>query len=255
MSTILEVRDLVKGFGRVAAVRGVSFSIEAGTTYGLVGESGSGKTTVARMVARLARPDAGRLLFEGQDVARLRGRRLRAFRTDVQMIFQDPYSALNPRMDVLQLISEPWQVHCLHSPREWRARAVALLDQVGLPAGSLERRPGEFSGGQRQRIMIARALALGPRLIVADEPVSALDVSVQAQVLDLLKDLQDELGVSYLFISHDLAVVEFVSDRIGVMRRGELIEEGGKRDIYRAPREAYTRELLAAIPELPAARP
>ena len=262
MSVLLEVEDLVKDF-RVGplthretfhAVKGVSFTIEQGTSYGLVGESGSGKTTVARMVAKLTTPSGGVVRFDGRDVTRIGGRELRALRRDVQMVFQDPYSALNPRMTVLQLVSEPWEVHRLHTRIERRARALRLMDQVGLPSSALERRPVEFSGGQRQRIMIARALALEPRLIVADEPVSALDVSVQAQVLNLLKDLQDELGLSYLFISHDLSVVEFISDRIGVMLLGELVEEGDKATIYRDPRTDYTRRLLSAIPRLPQAR-
>lgn len=261
MSALLEIDDIVKEF-RIGpplrrqsfpAVRGVSLRIDAGTSYGLVGESGSGKTTVARMVARLTAPTSGRIRFDGHDVTRLRGRELREYRQNVQMVFQDPYGALNPRMSVLELISEPWEIHRLHTRADRRRRAAALLDQVGLAASALERKPVEFSGGQRQRIMIARALALEPRLIVADEPVSALDVSVQAQVLNLMKDLQDEFGLSYLFISHDLSVVEFVCDHIGVMLLGELVEEGGREEIYRSPRTEYTRTLLDAIPSLPVA--
>ena len=220
-------------------------------SYGLVGESGSGKTTVARMVAQLTAPTGGSIRFDGRETVGLRNKQLRRFRRDVQMVFQDPYSALNPRMTVLQLISEPWEVHGLYSRHDRHIRARTLLDQVGLPATALDRRPTQFSGGQRQRIMIARALALEPRLIVADEPVSALDVSVQAQVLNLLKDLQADLGLSYLFISHDLSVVEFISDRIGVMLLGELVEEGSKQDLYKSPKTDYTKRLLAAIPELP----
>lgn len=259
MSALLQVDQITKDFkvgpplrrDTFHAVKGVSLTIEPGSSYGLVGESGSGKTTVARMVAQLTQPTSGSIRFDGQDVTELRGRRLLEFRRNVQMVFQDPYGALNPRMSVLQLISEPWEVHRLHSHGDRRRRALQLLDKVGLPPSALDRKPTEFSGGQRQRIMIARALALEPRLIVADEPVSALDVSVQAQVLNLLKDLQDELGLSYLFISHDLSVVEFISDYIGVMLLGEIVEEGDRESIYRSPRSDYTRRLLDAIPALP----
>ncbi|MDR6972875.1 ATP-binding cassette domain-containing protein [Leifsonia shinshuensis] len=262
MSALLEIDQVTKDFvvgppfrrQTFQAVKGVSLSIEAGASYGLVGESGSGKTTVARMVAHLTTPTSGTIRFDGRDTTGLRGRELLAFRRDVQMIFQDPYGALNPRMSVLQLISEPWAVHRLHTVADRRRRAAALLDRVGLPSSALERKPVEFSGGQRQRIMIARALALEPRLIVADEPVSALDVSVQAQVLNLLKDLQDELGLTYLFISHNLSVVEFISDHIGVMLLGDLVEEGDRDAIYRSPRTEYTRRLLDAIPSLPDVR-
>ncbi|MBS1906173.1 MAG: ABC transporter ATP-binding protein [Actinobacteria bacterium] len=261
MTALLELDGLVKDF-RIGpplrkttfhAVKGVSLRIEEGASYGLVGESGSGKTTVARMVAQLARPTSGTIRFDGRDVTGLRGRTLREFRRDVQMVFQDPYGALNPRMTVLELISEPWEIHGLHTRPDRRLRAGRLLDQVGLASSALERRPAEFSGGQRQRIMIARALALEPRLIVADEPVSALDVSVQAQVLNLMKDLQDELGLSYLFISHDLSVVEFLCDHIGVMLLGDLVEEGDRASIYRSPRTDYTKRLLDAVPPLPVA--
>ena len=261
MSALLEVDDVTKDFvvgpplrrTTFHAVKGVSLRIEAGSSYGLVGESGSGKTTVARKVAQLTRPTSGAIRFDGVDTTGLKGRKLLEFRRNVQMVFQDPYGALNPRMTVLQLISEPWEVHRLHTSADRRRRAAALLDKVGLPSSALERKPVEFSGGQRQRIMIARALALEPRLIVADEPVSALDVSVQAQVLNLLKDLQEELGLSYLFISHNLSVVEFISDRIGVMLLGDLVEEGDRESIYRSPRTEYTRRLLDAIPALPEA--
>lgn len=253
MSALLKVDGLSKTFhvGRrqkVEAVKNVSFHIGAGETYGLVGESGSGKSTVARIVARLTEPTAGALHFDGKEVTTRTRRQMLAFRRDVQIIFQDPYGALNPRMTVEELIVEPFVVHKLHSARERSERARALADDVGLARSSLERRPVDFSGGQRQRIMIARALALQPRLIVADEPVSALDVSVQAQVLNLLKDLQDAHGLSYLFISHDLSVVEFISDRIGIMYHGELLEEGDKREIYANPKTEYTKKLIAAIP-------
>jgi ABC-type oligopeptide transport system ATPase subunit len=259
MTALLEVENLVKTFPvsrkqAVTAVRGVSFRIDEGRTYGLVGESGSGKSTVARMVARLTEPTSGTVRFAGRDVTRLDRASRQQYRRDVQIVFQDPYGALNPRMTVEELIVEPLVVHRRGTARDRRDRARKLVDQVGLPASSLARKPVDFSGGQRQRIMIARALALQPRLIVADEPVSALDVSVQAQVLNLLKDLQDGLGLSYLFISHDLSVVEFISDRIGVMYLGELVEEGDKREIYANPRQEYTRTLIDAIPTI-AARP
>ncbi|HSN12464.1 MAG TPA: ATP-binding cassette domain-containing protein [Propionibacteriaceae bacterium] len=255
---IVSVRDLRKTFRvgsfyrriDVEAVKGVSFDIPAGTTYGLVGESGSGKSTVARLVSRLSVPTSGRIEFEGSDVAGLTGPALMGYRRNVQMVFQDPYAALNPRMTVAELVIEPYVVHRLYTRSERLTRARQLLDRVGLPASSLEKKPTNFSGGQRQRIMIARALAMEPRLIIADEPVSALDVSVQAQVLNLLKDLQEELGLSYLFISHDMAVVDFISDRVGVMNRGVLVEEGTPDEIIRHPQHEYTAALIAAIPRI-----
>lgn len=255
MTALLEVDNLTKTFkmsrkNHVDAVKGVSFRIEEGQTYGLVGESGSGKSTVARMVARLTDPTSGTVTFAGRDVTRLDRAQRQQYRRDVQIVFQDPFGALNPRMTVEELITEPLHVHRHGTQPDRRSRARDLVDRVGLPSSALARKPVDFSGGQRQRIMIARALALQPKLIVADEPVSALDVSVQAQVLNLLKDLQDEFGLSYLFISHDLSVVEFISDNIGVMYLGELIEEGSKRDIYANPRQEYTRALIDAIPTI-----
>ncbi|MCP1428543.1 ATP-binding cassette domain-containing protein [Microbacterium foliorum] len=255
MTALLEVENLAKSFQisrkhRVDAVKGVSFRIEEGQTYGLVGESGSGKSTVARMVARLTEPTSGVVRFAGDDVTRLDRAQRQQYRQDVQIVFQDPFGALNPRMTVEELITEPLVVHRRGTASDRRSRARDLVERVGLPVSSLARKPVDFSGGQRQRIMIARALALQPRLIVADEPVSALDVSVQAQVLNLLKDLQEEFGLSYLFISHDLSVVEFISDQIGVMYLGELIEEGAKRDIYANPQQQYTRSLIEAIPTI-----
>ncbi|MFC8845894.1 MULTISPECIES: ATP-binding cassette domain-containing protein [unclassified Micromonospora] len=258
MTPLIEVTGLNKVFTagslftrrRVHAVRDVSFTLGAGETYGLVGESGSGKSTVARLIARLDTPASGTIRLDGRDVAGARGRELARLRRDVQMVFQDPYGALNPRMTVRDLVYEPWRIHRLHTPAQRRGRLDRLLDQVGLPRWAADRKPVEFSGGQRQRIMIARALALEPRLLIADEPVSALDVSVQAQVLNVFKDLRDELGLACLFISHDLSVVEFVSDRIGVMYRGELIEQGRPADVYRAPATDYTRRLLDAIPRI-----
>ncbi|MER7446296.1 ATP-binding cassette domain-containing protein [Microbacterium sp. NPDC097977] len=255
MTALLEVENLAKSFQisrkhRVDAVKGVSFRIEEGQTYGLVGESGSGKSTVARMIARLTEPTSGVVRFAGDDVTRLDRAQRQQYRQDVQIVFQDPFGALNPRMTVEELITEPLVVHRRGTASDRRSRARDLVERVGLPVSSLARKPVDFSGGQRQRIMIARALALQPRLIVADEPVSALDVSVQAQVLNLLKDLQEEFGLSYLFISHDLSVVEFISDQIGVMYLGELIEEGAKRDIYANPQQQYTRSLIEAIPTI-----
>ena len=262
MTAVLEVSDLNRVFvsglatrrRRVHAVDNVSFTIGAGETYGLVGESGSGKSTVARLVSRLDTPTSGSIRLDGRDIATLAGDGLKQLRRDVQMVFQDPYSALNPRMTVEDLVIEPFRIHRLYPPGERRARMVRLLDQVGLPRGAAARKPVEFSGGQRQRIMIARALALEPKVLVADEPVSALDVSVQAQVLNLLKDLQDELHLSCLFISHDLSVVEFVSHRIGVMYHGRLIEEGPPAQILGNPQHDYTRNLLSAIPRIDAER-
>lgn len=258
--SILEIVDLSKTFHLgpfyrrqdVDAVKHVSFTIEAGTTYGLVGESGSGKSTVARLVSRLSSPTSGRILFEGRDVASLGGSELMGYRRDVQMVFQDPFTALNPRMTVRELVTEPFIAHRLFTRQERSQRARDLLDHVGLPASALDKKPTYFSGGQRQRIMIARALAMEPKLIIADEPVSALDVSVQAQVLNLLKDLQNSLGLTYLFISHDMAVVDFISDRVGVMNHGELVEEGTPDEIIRNPQHEYTARLIAAIPKMEA---
>lgn len=256
MTPLLEVKNLVKTFKvgtglrktSFNAVNDISFAIPSGTSFGLVGESGSGKSTAARMVTRLIEPTSGQVIFDGQDITGLKGDALMQYRRSVQMIFQDPFSALNPRMTVEEIITEPWLVHKLHSKADRKLKALALIDQVGLPSNSLERKPVEFSGGQRQRILIARALTLEPKLLVADEPVSALDVLIQAQILNLLKDLQKELGLTYLFISHDLSVVEFISDQIGVMYRGNLVELGDKTEIYRNPKNDYTRNLLAAIP-------
>lgn len=261
MSPLLELRGVTKDFavhGRrrqaFRAVDGVSFSIERGQTFGLVGESGSGKSTVAKMVTRLTSATAGQILFDGQDVNALTGDALLAYRRQAQIVFQDPFSSLNPRMTVEELLIEPFEIHRLHTAVERRARAAELVDQVGLPRASLERKPVEFSGGQRQRILIARAIALRPSLIVADEPVSALDVLIQAQILNLLKDLQQELGLTYLFISHDLSVVNFMSDTIGVMRHGVLVEHGTCDEVYRNPREQYTKDLIAAVPSEASAR-
>jgi peptide/nickel transport system ATP-binding protein len=258
---LLDVRDLAVHFpikrglvldrtvGHVYAVDGVSLHIKRGETYGLVGESGCGKTTLGRAILRLVEPTAGNVTFDGVDVAHLRGERLRTMRRRFQMVFQDPMSSLDPRQSVESLLLEGMRAHGLsHGPAEDNTRLRELVDSVGLPASALRRYPHEFSGGQRQRIGIARALSVEPDLIVADEPVSALDVSVQAQVLNLLGRLQAELGLTYLVIAHDLAVVRHVSDRVGVMYLGGIVEEAPSQDLYDDPQHPYTRALLSAVP-------
>jgi ABC-type oligopeptide transport system ATPase subunit len=257
---LLEVRDLRKHFPvrkglvirrtveDVKAVDGVSFAIREGETLGLVGESGSGKSTTGYCILRLLEPTAGSVRFLGRELTVLRREQLRRTRREMQIVFQDPYSSLDPRMTVGDIVAEPLVVHGVARSRERRARVRELLDVVGFDPRYTNRYPHEFSGGQRQRIGIARALALNPRLIVCDEPVSALDVSIQAQILNLLKDLQKEFGLTYLFIAHDLAVVRTMSDRIAVMNRGQLVEIGPAEQVYNAPREEYTRALLAAVP-------
>ncbi|SIT87841.1 ABC transporter ATP-binding protein [Microbacterium sp. RU33B] len=230
------------------AVDDVSFRIRRGTTHALVGESGSGKTTTARLVTRFLDPDAGHIRIDGTDVAALRGRQLRELRKTVQLVYQNPFSSLDPRQSIAQIVGEPLANFGLGSRTERRATAAALVERVALPSDVLERSPRELSGGQRQRVAIARALAIDPEVVVLDEAVSALDVTVQARILELLESLQQELGLTYLFISHDLAVVRRISHTVTVMRRGRVVEEGTTEDLFRHPHHEYTRELLAAVP-------
>jgi ABC-type oligopeptide transport system ATPase subunit len=238
---------------KFTAVDGVSFQVAAGETFAVVGESGCGKTTLARMLLRLIEPDSGTIKFAGRDVTAMSSAEMRAERRHMQMVFQDPYASLNPRMRVGEIISEPLAIHGPQASRAERGeRCAAMLRRVGLPEESARRYPHEFSGGQRQRIGIARALILRPKLVVADEPVSALDVSVGAQMLLLLQDLQQEFSLTYLLISHSLPVVAQVATRIAVMRAGKFVELGEAEQVLRHPQHPYTQELLAAVPELPA---
>jgi oligopeptide/dipeptide ABC transporter ATP-binding protein len=258
--TLVDVADLEIGFpGRggafgiggvpvLRAVRGVSFSLARGEVLGLVGESGSGKTTTGRAILRLIEPSAGTIRFDGADITHLDKAALRPLRRRMQMVFQDPYSSLNPRLKVRDIIGEAYKIHGIGTPRDRGGRVAAMLGRVGLPADAMDRYPHEFSGGQRQRIGIARALAVEPEFIIADEPVSALDVSVQAQVLNLLLDLQQSLGLTMLFIAHDLAVVQYVSDRVAVMYLGRIVEIATNRELYARPRHPYTAALLEAAP-------
>ena len=257
---LLEVRELVKHFpvksgvlfdrtvDHVPAVDGVSFEIEEGETLGLVGESGSGKSTTGYCILRLLEPTSGSIRFMNRELTSLGREDMRKVRRELQIVFQDPYSSLDPRMTVGNIVGEPLQVHGIGSGRSRRSRVRELLDVVGFNPTFVNRYPHEFSGGQRQRIGIARALALNPSLIVCDEPVSALDVSIQAQILNLLKDLQRDFGLTFLFIAHDLAVVRAMSDRIAVMNRGKLVEIGPAEQVYTNPQDDYTKALLSAVP-------
>jgi oligopeptide/dipeptide ABC transporter ATP-binding protein len=259
VTALLEAEGLKKHFvadrsvfGRatafIKAVDGVSFTVEAGKTLALVGESGCGKSTVSRLVLRLIEPDAGHVRFEGRDLGALDAKQLRAFRRDAQIIFQDPYASLNPRMTVSQILAEPLTLHDLVPSARRRERVAELLRLVGLEPRFASRYPHEFSGGQRQRIAIARALAVEPKLIICDEPVSALDVSIRSQILNLLRDLQDRLGLAYIFVSHDLAVVKHIADRVAVMNLGVIVETADAQALFAAPRHPYSRALLSAIP-------
>ena len=262
MSPLLEVTDLrvhypVQGgllrhtVDHVRAVDGVSFTIERGTTVGLVGESGSGKTTIGRAIVGLAPITAGSIRYEGKEIGGLSAAKFLPYRKKIQMVFQDPFNSLNPRLSVNAIVGEALEIHFPKlNAKQRRERVAQLLESVGLKAEHLDRYPHEFSGGQRQRVGIARALAVEPELIVCDEPVSALDVSVQAQIVNLFQDLQEQLGLAYLFIAHDLAVVEHLSDFVLVMNRGKIVEAAEADELYRNPQNEYTRQLLAAVPSL-----
>ena len=254
---LVEINDLKKYFpikGKknifVKAVDGVSFNIKEGETFGLVGESGCGKSTVARTIINLNKPSGGKVIFNGKDITNLNKKETKDFRRNIQMVFQDPYASLNPRMTVERILMDPLNIHRIGTPKERSEKVEELLEIVGLDRRFKRRYPHEFSGGQRQRIGIARALALNPKFIILDEAVSALDVSIQSQVINLLIDLQKKFKLTYLFISHDLSVIEYMTEKIGVMYLGNLVEIGSKNDIFRNCMHPYTRALLSAIPEL-----
>jgi oligopeptide transport system ATP-binding protein len=257
---LLEVTDLVKHFpikrgvlidrevDQVRAVDGVSFKVERGKTLGLVGESGSGKSTSCRAVLQLIEPTSGSVRFEGREIAGLGRRQMRPLRREMQMIFQDPYASLNPRKRIGQIVGDPLKRQGVASGSELRRQVQELLERVGLSSEHFNRYPHEFSGGQRQRIGIARALSLKPKLVICDEPVSALDVSIQAQIVNLLDDLQDEFGMAYLFVAHDIGIVRHISDRIAVMNEGKIVEQGTADQVCETPKDEYTKRLLAAVP-------
>ena len=257
---LLEVTDLVKHFpirrgvlidrevDQVRAVDGVSFHVESGETLGLVGESGSGKSTACRAVLQLIKPTSGSVKFEGREISGLGRRRMRPLRRKMQVVFQDPYASLNPRKRIGQIVGDPLKLQGVAKGSDLRRQVQELLERVGLGGEHLNRYPHEFSGGQRQRIGIARALALKPKLVICDEPVSALDVSIQAQIVNLLDDLQDELGLAYLFVAHDIGVVRHISDRIAVMHDGKIVEQGTADQVCERPQDEYTKKLLAAVP-------
>ena len=257
---LLEVTDLIKHFpikrgilidrevDQVRAVDGVSFQVQRGETLGLVGESGSGKSTACRAVLQLIKPTSGSVKFEGREIAGLGRRQMRPLRREMQMIFQDPYASLNPRKRVGQIVGDPLKRQGVASGSELRRQVQELLERVGLSSEHYNRFPHEFSGGQRQRIGIARALSLKPKLVICDEPVSALDVSIQAQIVNLLDDLQDEFGLAYLFVAHDIGVVRHISDRIAVMNEGKIVEQGSADQVCEQPKDGYTKKLLAAVP-------
>lgn len=259
MIEFLKVENIVKRFpvksgffessnAFIHALNGISFSTEKGKTIGLVGESGCGKSTLAKIIARLLDADEGKIIFEGKDITNLKEKQFKNIRSNIQFIFQDPHSSLNPRMNILQILSEPFTIHKIAKGNNLKGKIKKLLELVGLEANFLYRYPHEFSGGQRQRIGIARAIALNPKLVVADEPIASLDISIQAQILNLLLDLQEKLGLTYIFISHDLRIIEHISDKVVVMYLGKIMEIADSIDLYKHPMHPYTQALMSAIP-------